>query len=126
MNKEMLYIAKEDLYRFGNSTSARISKVRPREIQTIEVNGIVSIVANGAGVSLFNKDGLDKNQHLTGWVWEIKQGTHFPVGLKLIKDTIGSPGHHMLAPSRNMPLSQYIGLLEQVAISCQKIYKKQA
>ena len=60
-NNEKLYIAQEDLYRFGNSASSRISKVRPREITTINVNGIETIVANGHGVSLFNKEGLDAN-----------------------------------------------------------------
>lgn len=123
MNTEKLYIAKEDLYRFGNNSSSRISAVRPREITVTVVNGIENIVANNNGVSLFNRIGLDET-HLTGWVWEIKQGTHFPIGLKLIKK--GSKGHHMLVPTRNMPLSQYIGLLEQVAMHGNKIFKKQA
>ncbi len=124
MANEKLYLAQEDLYRFGNSTSSRISNVRPREITTVSMNGIETIVANGNGVSLFNKTGLEAT-HLTGWVWEIKQNTHFPMGLKLVKDTKGL-GHYLLAPAHNMPLSQYIGLLEQVAIRCKKINKKQA
>ncbi len=123
-NSEKLYIAKEDLFRFGSAASSNISKPRPKEITTIEVNGVLTIVANGRGISLFNKAGLDKSR-LTGWVWEIKQGTVFPAGLKLIKDN-SSTGHHTLTPIHNMPLSQYIGLLEQVAVRCQKTFKKQA
>lgn len=125
MNKEKLYIAQEDLYRFGNLTSPRMSHIRPKDAQTVNINGIETIVANGSGVSLFNKEGLD-GTHLTGWIWEIQKGTSFPVGLKLVKDTKGAIGHHLLVPAHTMPLSQYIGLLEQVAIRCKKILKKQA
>lgn len=124
MNREKLYLAQEDLYRFGSSTTSRLSAVKPREIDTMNVNGIETVVANGRGVSLYNKEGLDVCD-LTGWVWEIKQNTPFPAGLKLIKDN--SPlGHHALAPLYNMPLSQYVGLLEQVAIHCKKLFKKKA
>jgi hypothetical protein len=122
VNKEELYISKEDLYRFGNSTSSRISAVRPREITTTFVNDIEVIVANENGISLFNKEGLESSP-LTGWVWEVKRGTHFPAGLKLVEK--GSYGHRMLVPTHNMPLSQYVGLLEQVAIHCKKVFKKQ-
>ena len=87
------------------------------------MNGIETIVANNNGVSLFNKEGLSVTP-LTGWVWEIKKNTSFPVGLKLVKR--GSKGHHMLVPTHNMPFNLYVGLLEQVAIHCQKILKKQA
>lgn len=125
MNTEKLYISQEDLFRMGNSTSSRLSSVRQREITTIDVNGIETIVANGNGVSLFNKEGLDST-FLNGWVWEIKEGTTFPAGLKIVKDNKGSIGHHMLVPTRNMPLTQYIGLLEETAIYCRKLYKKQA
>ena len=83
----------------------------------MKVNGIVVIVANNQGVSLFNEEGM-KTGHLTGWVWEIKQNTNLPVGLRFVKK--GSKGHYLLVPVRNMPLSQYVGLLEQVAIYCKK------
>lgn len=123
-NKEKLYIAQESLFRFGNSASSRISSVKPREIDTIPINGIEVVIANGSGVSLYNKEGLEACA-LTGWVWEIKLGTHFPIGLKLIKDN-DPLGHYTLAPSYNMPLSQYIGLLDQVAIHCKKLFRKKA
>ncbi len=55
MNNEKLYLTQEDLYRFGNSTSSRLIKVRPTEIDTIEINGTLTVVANNKGVSLFNK-----------------------------------------------------------------------
>lgn len=118
-----LYISEEDLYRFGNSVSARLANVRPREITTIVVNGVEVIVANNNGVSVFNKEGLE-NTHLIGWVWEIKRGTSFPIGLKVVQR--GSKGHHMLVPTHNMPLTQFVGLLEQVAIHSKRVFQKRA
>ena len=117
------YICEEDLFRFGNSASSRLANVRPREITTVVVNGIEIIVANNNGVSVFNKEGLEQT-HLTGWVWEIKRGTPFPIGLKLVQR--GSKGHHMLVPMHNMPLTQFVGLLEQVAVHSKRVFQKQA
>ncbi|MGH1487339.1 MAG: hypothetical protein ACRBCI_14085 [Cellvibrionaceae bacterium] len=123
MNSEKLYLVKEDLYRLGNSISSRLPRVRPSEITTMDMNGVKTIITNNNDVSVFTKDGLNESP-LTGWAWEIKQGAVFPAGLKLVKR--GSKGHHMIVPIRNMPLNQYVGLLEQVAIHCKKVYKKQA
>ena len=59
-NKEKLYIAQEDLFRHGNAGSSLISRVRDREVDIIKVNGIKTIIANGKGISLYNRAGLDK------------------------------------------------------------------
>lgn len=123
-NNEKLYIAPEDLYRLGNAASSLISRVRAREVDTHELNGIKSIVANGKGISLYNRSGLDKVP-LSGWVWEVRVSTVFPSGLKLIKDDTPE-GHYTLAPSHNMLFSEYISLLEKVAIHCHKVFRKQA
>lgn len=123
-NEEKLYIAQEDLYRLGNAGSSLISRVRIREVDVMEINGIIRVIANGKGISLYNKAGLDKIP-LSGWVWEIKVSTSFPIGLKLIKDD-KPEGHYTLAPARNMLFSEYISLLEKVAIHCQKVFKKRA
>lgn len=121
MINENLYLTQEDLYRFGNATSSRLTRLRVGEITTTDRNGITMIIANEKGVSLFNEEGM-KRSPLTGWVWKINTSTPLPHGLKLIQK--GSLGHHMLAPVETMPLSKYIGLLEQVAIHCEKIFKK--
>jgi len=123
-NKEILYIAKEDLYRFGNSSSSQISRLRLDEIDTYKMNGIEMVNSTENGISLYSKEGLEKSE-LTGWVWEIKKGTPFPFKLKLIKDD--KPlGHYTLAPAAKMPFKEYVGLLEAVAIHCEKIYKKKS
>lgn len=55
-----LFLAPEDLYRLGNATSPRLTNVRrPRDIDTVDVNEITVVVANGKGVSLATKDRLD-------------------------------------------------------------------
>ena len=121
---EPLYLAPETLYRLGNGTSPLMTRIRPGEIDIIEVNGIKVIVSNGKGISLYNKHGLDLAP-LSGWVWEISQNTQLPPGLKLIRDD--SPeGHYSLCPNQNMPVSELVGLLERVAIGCKKVFKKKA
>ena len=123
-SNERLYLAPEDLYRIGNGGSPLMSKFRPGELMTFDQNGVEMVIANGRGISLYNKSGLDEAP-LTGWVWEITAGSHFPIGLQLIDDgNADRPGHYTLAPSYNMSLSRYFSLLEEVALSAQKVYKK--
>jgi hypothetical protein len=119
---ENLYLAPETLYRLGNASSPLLTRVRPGEIDTIPMNGVTMIIANGKGVSLYNKSGLDLAP-LSGWVWEIQANTAFPPGVKLIKDA-QPPGHYTLSPSRNMPVQEFVALLERVVIHCIKVFKK--
>ena len=121
---EKLYFAQETLYRLGNGSSSRIANVRDREIDVVIINGIEVVQANNRGVSLYNKKGLDLAP-LSGWVWEIPPHYHFPSGLKLVKDDTPE-GHYTVAPIRNMPKSQFVGLLEQIALVCKKSFKKKA
>ena len=88
------------------------------------MNGITHIVANGKGISLYNKRGLDLAP-LTGWVWEISANTQLPSGLKLIKDD-RPEGHYSLCPIRNMSVHEFISQLEKVVIHCKKVFKKKA
>lgn len=121
---EKLYLAPEVLYRIGNATSPLLSKLRPGEIDLIDMNGVKMLVANGKGVSLYNKRGLDVAP-LTGWVWEIAASTPLPVGLRLIKDS--SPeGHYTLCPAKNMSVHEFVALLEKVVLHCRKVFRKQA
>ncbi|MCH9691015.1 MAG: hypothetical protein K0U59_02945 [Gammaproteobacteria bacterium] len=124
MNTEKLYIAPEQLYRIGNNSSPQTTKLRLNELSMYEMNGIKHVRADGRGISLFNKEGLDAIA-LSGWVWEIDQGAQFPPGLKLIRDN--QPlGHYTLTPTHNMLLSEYVSLLEKVALRCKKLFKKKA
>lgn len=43
------YLAPEELFRLGNTSSPKLSHVRAREINVTEINGIIVIIANGKG-----------------------------------------------------------------------------
>jgi hypothetical protein len=49
--------------------------------------------------------------------------THPPQGLKLVND---KPGHYCVAPTQNMPVDLYKGLLEQMGLKAQKAWMKAA
>ena len=121
---EKLYIVPEDLYRLGNASSPLLTRIRPGEVDVTELNGIKMIVANGKGISLYNKEGLDMVP-LTGWVWEISARTQLPFGLKLVKDD-RPEGHYTICPTQNMSVHEFVGLLESIVIYCKKVYKKKA
>lgn len=121
---EKIYLSSESLYRLGNASSPLLTRIRPKEVDITEINGINIIIANNKGVSLYNKTGLDLAP-LTGWVWEIKANTKFPAGLKLKKDD-QPEGHYTLCPTRNMPVNEFVALLENVVIHCKKVFKKRA
>ncbi len=57
--QEKIYLSPETLYRIGNGSSPLLTKVRPGEMDTIEVNGVTQIIANGKGISLYNEKGLN-------------------------------------------------------------------
>lgn len=44
----------EELFRLGNSNSSKLSNVRPRDVDTIKVNGVIVIVVNGKGINVFD------------------------------------------------------------------------
>lgn len=90
----------------------------------VELDGIKMIIANGKGISLYNKVGLDLIP-LKGWVWEISANTNLPFGLRLNKDD-RPEGHYTICPIKNMPVHEFAGLLESIAINCKKLYKKKA
>lgn len=122
MKMEDLYFAPEDLFRLGNSTGPRLTNVRrPKDIDTIELNGILMVVSNGKGISLSTKERIEKTP-MSGWVWKITRGTSMPNGLKLINDR---EGHYSICPRVNMPLDEFKGLLSKLAVKCQKVFKKQ-
>ncbi len=121
---EAVYLSPETLYRLGNGSSPLLTRVRPGEVDTIKVNGVTMIVANRKGISLYNKTGLDLAP-LSGWVWEIKENTSLPTGLKLIKDN-RPEGHYSLCPTKNMSIHEFVSLLEKVVIHCKKSFKKKA
>lgn len=115
------FILPEELFRLGNSSSPRLSNVRSRDVDTIEINGITVIRANGKGISVFDKAGINESP-MTGWVWRFPPNTQPPVGLKLVQD---KPHHYCIAPAQNMPIDKYKGLLEEMALKATRVFKKE-
>ena len=37
----------EDIYRIGNSTSHKLTAVRPFDVNTMVINGVTMVIANG-------------------------------------------------------------------------------
>ena len=109
----------EDVYRMGNSTSHKLTTVRPIEVNTMKVNGVTVIIANGKGVSLYTINKIIE-KGLTGFAWKFDKSAKVVSGLKLVSD---EPEHYMLAPVQNMPVDKYKGLLEEMGLKCCKYYK---
>ncbi|MBL4607250.1 MAG: hypothetical protein JKY01_05405, partial [Pseudomonadales bacterium] len=116
-----IYIVPEELFRIGNSTTSRLSNVRPRDIDTIEINGIRVIVANGKGISVFDREGINEAP-MTGWVWRFPPNTIPPIGLKMVQD---KPHHFCISPTQNMPIDKFKGLLEEMALKAARVFKKE-
>lgn len=125
---DSIYILHEDLFRFGNSTSPRLTNIRTGEVLLKKVDETTIIVANGQGLSANNQFGMDQNaklpadEMLTGWVWVISKGTDLPKGLKIIEDK-RRKGHFFITPTQNMPLKNFVNLLLHLEKMCQKHQK---
>ena len=115
------FILPEELFRLGNSSNPRLSNLRSRDVDTVEINGITVIRANGKGISVFDKAGINQSP-MTGWVWRFPPSTQPPFGLKLIQD---KPHHYCIAPVQNMPIDKYKGLLEEMALKATRVFKKE-
>ena len=108
----------EDIYRIGNSTSHKLTAVRPFDVNTMVINGVTMVIANGKGVSLYTIERIIQKQ-LTGFAWKFNKGTQVAPGLRLVSD---EPQHYMLAPLTNMPIDKYKGLLEEMGVRCGKYF----
>jgi len=113
------FLVPAEIFRVGNATSPRLSHIRGGEVDVIEQNGVPVIIANGKGVSVYDAAGL-KKVPLSGWVWRFKINTPLPFGLKLVNDY---EHHYCIAPTVTMPVDKYKGLLEELALRCERVFK---
>jgi hypothetical protein len=121
MQTSEFYLIPEDVYRLGNSDSSRLGHVRSRDVDATVVNGITVVIANGKGISVFDLDAIT-HAPFEGWVWKLPASTALPNGLKMVND---KPGHYCIAPTVNMPVDKYKGLLEELGLKAQRVVKKQ-
>lgn len=55
-------------------------------------------------------------------IWKIRKGVPISEELTLVKDRRpGHEGHYKIAPSRNMPLRKYLGILEELGLDRSKV-----
>jgi len=93
------FVAPEDIYRIGNQDSPRLNHLRSRDIDTIPFGKELMVIANGKGISVYDRNGINESP-MNGWVWRIKASTRLPSGLVLVKD---KAHHFCIAPKFNMP-----------------------
>ncbi len=117
----VIYILPEELFSIGNKETPKLSHVRSKDVETMQLNGITVIIANGKGISVFDKTDINQS-NMTGWVWRFPPNTRPPQGLKLVND---KPHHYGIAPVTNMPLDKYKGLLEEMAMKATRVFKKE-
>jgi hypothetical protein len=55
-------------------------------------------------------------------VWQFPPNTKPSFGLKFVQD---KPHHYCIAPTQNMPIDKYRGLLEEMALKATRVYKKE-
>jgi hypothetical protein len=102
-----------DLYRTGNTTSARMENVRtgiaPQtsvDVSTVTEAGVVYVLPNTGGIST-----LTSANGLGATVWKIPKGTVYPNTLKVWND---KTGHWQWAPAAKMKMSDYQAALATI------------
>ena len=85
------------------------------DIQIYNKGGVDFVSANTGGISTFDREKVG----LVGFWWCIPKGTPIPVGLRISRDfnprPANQPTHYTIRPVHDMPLTDYIKLLEQLA-----------
>lgn len=120
MLQDEFFLIPEEVFRLGNF-NPKFARVRSKDADTITINGILMVIANGKGVSVFDRNGIIQSPKI-GWVWRFVPQTALPPGLELIEE---EPNHYCLAPTQNMPVNKYKGLLEELALKANRMFKKE-
>lgn len=95
-----------DLYRAGNSRSARLSHIRVgKDIVTFFQNGVEMVRAHSGGVSTFSSPGPGRN-----W-WLLPAGTEYPDEISVLND---HGDHYNWEPNVDLPLSDFVALRASV------------
>jgi hypothetical protein len=91
-----------ELFRCGNGTSPKLTRVPPGlDITTIvDANGVTTVLPNTGGVSSF-----DSKSVMQGQWWKIGKGEWYDFRLVLCQ---GAHGHWTWGPLHQMPLDQYV------------------
>ena len=120
-----------DLFRSGAKNCPQLHKLRtmpPRtleqsfDIQIYKKNGIDFVSKDTGGISTFDRI---KSGYGDFW-WKIPKGTKLPAGLRISRDFNSKPNskptHYTIRPLADMPLTQYIALLQELALAAERIF----
>ncbi|BFM09576.1 hypothetical protein [Halioxenophilus aromaticivorans] len=121
-----------NLYRNGAKNSPQLHKLRtlpPRtleqsfDIQIYKKNGTDYVSKDTGGISTFDRE----KPGFGGFWWKIPKGTAVPPGLRISMDfnpkPSSMPTHYTIRPLFDMPLTKYISLLEELALSAERMFE---
>lgn len=101
-----------NLYRMGNSMSARMTNIREQDVELFERDGEPWVQANSGGISTFSQVGRGKN-----W-WRLDEETEILAELRVVND---HGNHYLWEPGYTMPLEEYTTSLEDIGGSFYKV-----
>lgn len=108
-------ITSNPLYPDFENREIRPGIIRPADIKTIKIGGIVYVEAKlGKGVSLFDKANVFGSKR---WTY-FEKGTVIPYGLIITKDGFNpefDATHYTISPNYTMPKKIFIQLLDTLA-----------
>ena len=82
---------------------------------------LLLLLPTARGLVFFDREGINESP-MIGWVWRFPPNTRPPVGLKMVQD---KPHHYCISPTQNMPVGKFKGLLEEMALSATRVFKKE-
>lgn len=101
-----------DLFRSGNTTSARMENVRVNDVTQVTEGGVVYVLPNSGGISTFSS-----SAGVSTTVWKIPKGTVYPDTIKVWNDT---PGHWAWEPASKMTLANFTSIMASMNAKCVK------
>lgn len=117
------------LFRSGSKNSPRLDKLRtmpPRQIgeafdiEIYDYNGTTYVKKDSGGISTLERP----TPGFGDFWWKIPKGTKIPLGLRISRDYNPKPGikptHYSIRPLHDMPLSQYVSLLQGLALAAER------
>lgn len=124
-------VVPRNLFRSGTKNSPRLDKLRtmpPRvvgeafDIKIHQREGTAYVESDSGGISTFERSIPTAGDY---W-WVIPKGTKIPLGLRVTQDRNPNPyrpTHYTIRPAHDMPLSQYITLLQELALSAERTFE---
>lgn len=92
-----------NLFRSGNRTSPKMDNVRPQDIPTLTINGVVSVQPGTGGISTFASA-----HNLSPTVWKLNSGYPYNGNLVVAPD---HGNHYLWSPRITMSLTDFKALL---------------